>query len=180
MGTTRTGSRRHYEWLASPASSIRLLTFNSLHDTSLIDCTLKPYHLESCPRYVALSYEWGEVVPQVEIMISGVSSLIRHNLSLFLRVLQAKMKRKTLSHDLCLWIDAICIDQEDVSERNAQVSIMGQIYQRADSVLAWLGWPQGWDPRPAFDFIERASKAVDIEHESEVLRMVLQMCGCRY
>jgi len=180
MGTTRTGSRRHYERLASPASSIRLLTLNAPHDTSLIDCTLKPYDLDSCPSYVALSYEWGEVEPPVEIVINGVSSVIRHNLSLFLGVLQAKMERKTLSHDLCLWIDAICIDQEDLSERNAQVTIMGEIYRRVASVFAWLGWPQGWDPVSTFDLIERAPKVVDFEREYRVLQMVLQMCRCRY
>ena len=38
-----------------------------------------------------------------------------------------------------IWIDALCIDQENISERNAQVSIMDQIYQRAGYVLVWLG-----------------------------------------
>jgi hypothetical protein len=180
MAKTHRGSRRYYERLKSPASSIRLLTLGPLRHTDLIDCTLKSYDLDSCPPYVALSYEWGDVEPQVEVTINGVSSRIRHNLSLFLGVLQTKMKRKTLSHDLCLWIDAICIDQEDLSERNAQVTIMGQIYQKAASVFAWLGWPQGWDPILTFDFIERAPKALDDKRDSEVLSMVLQMCGCRY
>jgi hypothetical protein len=190
MGKTRTGSRRHYEGLASPSSSIRLLTFNPLHGTHLFDYTLKSYDLDSCPPYVALSYEWGEVEPQVEVMINGVPSLIRHNLSLFLSVLhgkmkQAKMERKTLSHDVCpwvdaMWIDAICIDQEDLSERNAQVSIMGQIYQRAALVFAWLGWPQGWDPKLTFEFIGRHFKDWSIQSDSKMLQMVLQMCRCRY
>ena len=38
-----------------------------------------------------------------------------------------------------LWIDALCINQQDVSERNHQVSQMGRIYQSATGVLAWLG-----------------------------------------
>ena len=37
------------------------------------------------------------------------------------------------------WIDAICIQQSDVSERNHQVRMMGLIYKRAAFVLAWLG-----------------------------------------
>jgi Heterokaryon incompatibility protein (HET) len=190
MGKIRTGSRRHYEGLASPSSSIRLLTFNPLHKTRLFDYTLKSYDLDSCPPYVALSYEWGEFEPQVEVMINGVPSLIRHNLSLFLSVLQAKMKqakleRKTLSHDVCpwvdaMWIDAICIDQEDLFERNAQVSIMGQIYQRAALVFAWLGWPQGWDPKLTFEFIGRHFKDWSVQSDSKMLQMVVQMCRCRY
>jgi hypothetical protein len=38
-----------------------------------------------------------------------------------------------------LWIDALCINQADTAERNAQVQRMGALYARADRVLAWLG-----------------------------------------
>lgn len=37
------------------------------------------------------------------------------------------------------WIDAICIDQENLNERNVQVSMMPTIYRSAESVLVWLG-----------------------------------------
>ncbi|TRX93421.1 hypothetical protein FHL15_005696 [Xylaria flabelliformis] len=37
------------------------------------------------------------------------------------------------------WVDAICINQEDDNEKNAQVAVMDQIYQKAESVLIWLG-----------------------------------------
>ncbi|OCK89500.1 uncharacterized protein K441DRAFT_690019 [Cenococcum geophilum 1.58] len=43
------------------------------------------------------------------------------------------------SFDDLTWIDAICINQQDVGERNAQVAIMDRIYERAGYVLAWLG-----------------------------------------
>jgi len=39
-----------------------------------------------------------------------------------------------------VWIDAICINQEDRSERAAQVSIMGDIYKSAQNVIVWLAW----------------------------------------
>ena len=38
-----------------------------------------------------------------------------------------------------LWIDAICINQTDIPERNAQVSTMKRTYEEADRVLVWLG-----------------------------------------
>ncbi len=38
-----------------------------------------------------------------------------------------------------IWIDAICINQNDVYERNAQVMNMGQIYSRAQMTIIWLG-----------------------------------------
>ena len=38
-----------------------------------------------------------------------------------------------------LWIDAICINQNDVPERNAQLAIISQVYTQAVTVLVWLG-----------------------------------------
>jgi hypothetical protein len=46
--------------------------------------------------------------------------------------------RKT-SWDLLIWADAVCINQEDVLERNFQVANMIHIYSRAASVLLWTG-----------------------------------------
>jgi len=43
------------------------------------------------------------------------------------------------------WVDAICIDQQDVQERAAQVAIMGRIYRSADAVVGWLGPSVGYD-----------------------------------
>jgi len=38
-----------------------------------------------------------------------------------------------------LWADAICINQNDITERGHQVAVMGQIYNKAAIVHAWLG-----------------------------------------
>jgi hypothetical protein len=38
-----------------------------------------------------------------------------------------------------LWIDAICINQDDIDERGAQVALMDVVYTRAAKVLVWLG-----------------------------------------
>ncbi|CAG7564255.1 unnamed protein product [Fusarium equiseti] len=38
-----------------------------------------------------------------------------------------------------MWIDAICIDQANLGERQCHSSLIGQIYQRANSLIAWLG-----------------------------------------
>ncbi|KLU88500.1 hypothetical protein MAPG_07485 [Magnaporthiopsis poae ATCC 64411] len=44
-----------------------------------------------------------------------------------------------------VWIDAICINQDDYSERSRQVGIMAQIYQRSLMTIVWLG---GEAPHP--------------------------------
>jgi hypothetical protein len=38
-----------------------------------------------------------------------------------------------------MWIDAICINQDDIRERGHQVQQMGDIYSQAERVLFWLG-----------------------------------------
>jgi hypothetical protein len=53
---------------------------------------------------------------------------IRKNLFSFLEVWQEE------SHPVTLWIDAICINQEDILERNRQVALMYKIYRTATSV----------------------------------------------
>lgn len=48
---------------------------------------------------------------------------------------------------LLLWVDAICINQEDVPERNHQVALMSRIYSQSKTTLIWIGdkdatsWP---------------------------------------
>jgi hypothetical protein len=38
-----------------------------------------------------------------------------------------------------IWIDQVCINQEDLEERSQQVSIMGTIYSQSESVIIWPG-----------------------------------------
>ena len=74
---------------------------------------------------------------------------------------QSRNLRKDLPlSDRCpLWIDSICIDQGNISERNAQVAMMSEIYSHAESVIVWLGVEDEY-AAPAFEAIEK------IEEES--------------
>ncbi len=40
-----------------------------------------------------------------------------------------------------LWIDQVCIEQNDKDEKSAPVKLMGEIYESAHEVLVWLGGP---------------------------------------
>lgn len=50
------------------------------------------------------------------------------------------------------WIDALCVDQDNVSERSHQVNVMGQIYTAACQVLIWLG-PEDESTSSAFELM---------------------------
>jgi hypothetical protein len=67
------------------------------------------------------------------ITLNGSPFPIHHNLYL------AMLHLRSSTHVLPLWVDAICINQVDMPERNAQVAMMSFIYTRAQKVVAWLG-----------------------------------------
>lgn len=59
--------------------------------------------------------------------------MVRQNLYKFLKSYRQTLKRKYL------WIDALCIDQGNIPERNHQVAQMTSIYSNAEEVIVWLG-----------------------------------------
>lgn len=93
-------------------------------------------------KYEALSWCWGTDAPTHMIFINekdnkGQEKLyklrVREQLALALKYLRYPDRSRTL------WIDAICINQDDSSERNHQVQLMSRIYTRAEEVSIWLG-----------------------------------------
>lgn len=87
------------------------------------------------PEYEALSYTWGEMADQV-IRLNGHDSFpVTDNLFYAL-------KRLRYTHEVrVFWIDAVCINQGNVKERNEQVQHMRRIYREATRVIVWLGEP---------------------------------------
>jgi hypothetical protein len=62
-----------------------------------------------------------------------------------------------MSDHFRLWVDAICINQNNLFEKNAQVQIMSRIFSQADSVFAGLGYTTRFDTKNTFRFIKEAS-----------------------
>ncbi|KAH8589068.1 heterokaryon incompatibility protein-domain-containing protein [Bisporella sp. PMI_857] len=109
---------------------VRLLPGEDLEDIQLVvECV----ELDNCVSYEALSYCWGEPSVKTIIHCNGGSLLVTTNLKSALLYL----RRKT--GDRLLWIDALCINQEDLQERSQQVGIMSHIYRKASGTIVWLG-----------------------------------------
>lgn len=104
--------------------------------------------IQSCPKYTALSYAWGEPIKTRKITVEGQDDFeIGENLWWFLHCRSLTMKKPRL-----FWIDAICIDQSNLDERNHQVGLMKQIYSMASNVYMWLG-RESEDSRLGMEFL---------------------------
>ena len=99
---------------------------------SIISCRIRNQRLRSS-KHTCLSYRWGEEPATRSTRLNGSEFMIRQNLWDYLyRAYVDKIQEP-------LWIDAICIDQRNVEERNRQVQLMGRIYSTATRVIIWLG-----------------------------------------
>lgn len=118
---------------------IRLVQIGQDALTGFVECRTKHFPLQAPPPYTALSYACGARPANFNIKLNGMDWYIRQNLSRFLR---QHVQIYPASQEW-MWIDAICINQENLPERTHQVKLMAAIYSKAFRVLVWLG--------PAFD-----------------------------
>lgn len=83
--------------------------------------------------YTALSYAWGQENHPRPISVGETILNVSVNLEEALREVRDER------NDVMLWVDQICINQEDEIERGHQVQQMKQIYAEATCVIAWVG-----------------------------------------
>jgi len=96
---------------------------------------------EDAPQYETLSYVWGTPHRSRSLELSD-GTLLRTTRTLK-RALPHIAKYCSTGY---LWVDQVCINQDDLSERAQQVSIMGAIYSRCARVLVWLGLVHKLEP----------------------------------
>jgi hypothetical protein len=132
-------------------ASVRLVEVLPLGSGGRVECKIRPVKLDTSV-YTCVSYVWGPPDETHWITIDDRPFEVRRNLWNFLSI-ASTLRSKALGgtslldiHELdtercfqSLWIDALCIDQGNVLERNHQVQQMGQIYSKAEHVISWLG-----------------------------------------
>lgn len=99
----------------------------------IIRCELRVVPIDGEEIYSAVSYVWGNSEQTHEVILDGKPFGVAKNLYQLLTELA------TRRYSGSLWIDALCIDQSSILERNHQVALMGKIYAKAEKVLVWLG-----------------------------------------
>ncbi|KAH8590530.1 heterokaryon incompatibility protein-domain-containing protein [Bisporella sp. PMI_857] len=104
---------------------------------------------EARGNYETLSYCWGNLQESnlVSAVCNGFPVQLGSNLALALRHM------RHLSVTRIVWVDALCINQEDNAERSWQVQLMGQIYGQASRTIIWLGDIREEDALAAFQVI---------------------------
>ncbi|KAI4173796.1 MAG: hypothetical protein LQ346_008354 [Caloplaca aetnensis] len=151
--------RYQYQPLDPEAKTIRLMRLlpGSFEDDICVSLKTTVLHDKKIPKFEALSYAWGskEDPAQISITPHSQSNLlskwarilktgkrvdacldVTQNLAVALRHLRSRKRKRVL------WIDAICVNQQNLEERGHQVQRMADIYRNAKQVIAWLG-PEG-------------------------------------
>lgn len=95
--------------------------------------TLYSFYRLEAPLFEALSYTWGPPTPQQVISLNDKLFPVRQNCYEALRSLCPPADFRWL------WIDAVCINQDDNQEKSFQVQRMGDIYKSASTVIVYLG-----------------------------------------
>ncbi|KAL8663602.1 MAG: hypothetical protein Q9168_008070 [Polycauliona sp. 1 TL-2023] len=105
-----------------------------------IICEISWEVLYEAPEYEALSYTWGTTTQDQPIQIRSTSPKPKSEIFHITKHLRAALVYLRQSNaPRTVWIDQLCIDQNNIDEKNTQVKLMADIYQRAKRTVVWLG-----------------------------------------
>jgi hypothetical protein len=153
-----------YKCMRSEMVEIRLLTICPGIWSDEIHISLNhEYNLTGSGwgAYEALSYAWGSSEDMQPVLVEqspvGKNVIqVTQNLAAALRHLRLEDKPRVM------WIDAICINQDDNAERSQQVALMGKIYSSASRGVVWLG-PEEDDSNHAMEFLGNIGGKVEVD-----------------
>ncbi|KAF2030173.1 HET-domain-containing protein, partial [Setomelanomma holmii] len=114
---------------------IRVVELLPREQDAPVTCRLTECYGATFDDLEAFSYVWGAPVltePWLTVVTDAVISLTE-NLSHALQALRYQHQSRYL------WVDAICINQLDTTEKSHQVQNIGRIYEHASTVIVWLG-----------------------------------------
>lgn len=122
-----------YSPLKESGTPFRLLSIFPGQRDDPLECTLQQAELDHPPEYETVSYCWGDPANTDSAIVDGTTvSLPATSVAVLRRIRQTDSKR-------LVWIDAVCINQGDMHERNRQVLMMGGLYTKGKQNLIYLG-----------------------------------------
>lgn len=97
----------------------------------------------------------------------GTISCDGHDMPVGGELLRALQCLRDDKEPLRIWIDALCINQQDIVERNKHVKMMASIYQNVLRVRVWVGDVVGLEP-PLFKVLDDLDEIViDLKEKLE-------------
>ena len=144
----RNGRRGFVHPPIDASTQIRLLRIprrDDSGDPGRANYRLEVFRVADLPRiqYRALSYMWGAARGRRDVRdvrVDGQPFAVRRNLADFLAMASSSSGRRRMrAAGGLFFVDAVCIDQLSVAEREAQVRLMARVFRCADEVVIWLG-----------------------------------------
>ena len=129
---------------------IRMISLSPGPPGSIIQCKLKKQSLVDEHEYAALSYCWGDQNTRRDIIVNNVQITVTVNLEEALQ----RLRRLNVTR---VWVDALCINQNDNQEKSHQIRNMVSIYSKAITTYTWLGEQEFDNAAIALQFLQRAS-----------------------
>jgi hypothetical protein len=130
---------RDFEYDKLPTGHIRILQVThelKRNGRRQLSAQLRSFHVEHLPHFLALSYAWPEAGAPTRTLPCND----RHvSLSTHIYAALENLIPIDAACSFAIWIDAICIDQDNDFEKNKQVPHMEAIYGRASQTIVWLG-----------------------------------------
>jgi hypothetical protein len=121
------------------SKDIRLLKLRRRRLFRSPQCELVHVDMHSLVTYDAISYTWGNPEKSKGLIVDGKWLPCPAN------VQDIVLDRASYSCERYVWIDFVCIDQDNLDERKQQVQLMREIYATANRVIVWLGGTSGAD-----------------------------------
>jgi hypothetical protein len=134
--------RYSYNPLPHGERRIRMLELMPGSSSTEIQCRILNYTINIerlYGPYKALSYCWGDLRDSRRILVRDPSATQDSYLEVSANLFSALLKLRDSGLLRMIWVDALCINQEDVEERGQQVQIMATMYASASQVIVWLG-----------------------------------------
>lgn len=178
-------------------NEIRIMHLRPGHGGGNIYVELSKEKLDDDLKFKALSWQWGkkeEGDDKFQIRIRNKLKKetespfrpcpVRPNLWRALKHIQEP------DREVVLWVDAICINQKEEadgenSEKSTQISMMTDIYRKAEEVIVWLGEPEQGENtdithtevNQAVRYVNQLGNFDDLNHIASVHYGILEKAG---
>jgi hypothetical protein len=162
---------------------IRLLVVLPGEPSDQLRCDIIHVNLEDGPDYEAVSYTWASDDGDATLSQTIYCDVDKYisvtiNCDKALRQLRRRgLKRR-------LWIDAVCIDQTNINERNHQVGLMDRVYSEAQNVRICT-WEQCFSPEYSdyakfFRYLQNGFTESMVDAETWLYPMMRRLFSFRY